>query len=189
MASWLKRKIEWFPLKKDEGTQLFRKCINIIIQTSTSFAKLEDKWRNRNLNFSSGTQPRSILHIGQNSSSSSEILLYMHFLQTGEVQTKNLSELFFTLYTELEYWGKKRGLGEHSGRKKNFQQNCFAISIRKSRKWSKLNFFLGGKLGAKPMNKIKRNHLSSLIIRLMPSGGSWNTCTPKLTKFLIRQRK
>lgn len=36
-----------------------------------------------NLNFSSGTQPRSVLHIGQHSNSSSEILLYMHFLQTG----------------------------------------------------------------------------------------------------------
>lgn len=35
------------------------------------------------LNFSKGTQPRLMLHIGQLSNPSFDILRYIHFLQTG----------------------------------------------------------------------------------------------------------
>lgn len=35
------------------------------------------------LSLSTGTQPKSILHTGQQSTSSSESFSYMHFLQTG----------------------------------------------------------------------------------------------------------
>lgn len=53
------------------------------------------------LNFSNGTHPKWILHIGQNSISSSESFLYMHFLQTAWYN-KNIR------FVTKNYWYKQR---------------------------------------------------------------------------------
>lgn len=59
-------------------------------EIQTRMTKADWKWgkTDNNLNFSNGTHPKSMLHTGQHSISSSNSFLFMHFLQTIDRKRK-----------------------------------------------------------------------------------------------------